>query len=157
VEPANFNSPEQTVIAGHAPAVDRAIGKAKERGAKRALPLPVSAPFHCSLMAPVQPRLAEVLGAISLRQPAAPVVANVTAEPNTDPARIVQLLVSQVTAPVRWVESVQRMAMSGVDTVIELGPGKVLTGLARRIDKKLRAFNVEDPQSLRVVLAEVFK
>src|SRR5438445_239958 len=86
-----------------APAVDRAISKSKERGAKRALPLPVSAPFHCSLMAPVQPRLAEVLGTIPLRQPAAPVVANVTAEPNTDPTRIVQLLLSQVTAPVRWV------------------------------------------------------
>src|SRR5207248_3189651 len=105
VEPANYNSPEQTVIAGHAPAVDRAISKSKERGAKRALPLPVSAPFHCSLMAPVQPRLAEVLATIPLRQPAAAVIANVTAEPNTDPARIVQLLLSQVTAPVRWVES----------------------------------------------------
>ncbi|HYR20868.1 MAG TPA: ACP S-malonyltransferase [Myxococcales bacterium] len=157
VEPANYNSPEQTVIAGHAPAVDRAISKCKERGAKRALPLPVSAPFHCSLMAPVQPRLAEVLGTIPLKQPSAPIVANVTAEPSTDPARILELLLSQVTAPVRWVESVQRMAMSGVDTLIELGPGKVLTGLSRRIDKKLRAFNVEDPESLRVVLNEVFK
>ena len=157
VEPANYNSPEQTVIAGHAPAVDRAISKCKERGAKRALPLPVSAPFHCSLMAPVQPRLAEVLAAIPIKQPSAPIVANVTAEPNTDPARIVQLLLSQVTAPVRWVESVQRMALSGADTLIELGPGKVLSGLCRRIDKTLRAFNVEDPQSLRVVLNEVFK
>jgi len=157
VEPANYNSPEQTVIAGHAPAVDRAISKAKERGAKRALPLPVSAPFHCSLMAPVQPLLAEVLATIALKQPSAPIVANVTAAPYTDPARILELLLSQVTAPVRWVESVQRMAMSGVDTLIELGPGKVLTGLSRRIDKKLRAFNVEDPQSLRVVLNEVFK
>jgi len=157
VEPANYNSPEQTVIAGHAPAVDRAIGKCKERGAKRAVPRPVSAPFHCSLMAPVQPRLAEVLEPIALKQPSAPVVANVTAEPNTDPSRIVQLLLSQVTSPVRWVESVRRMALSGVDTLIELGPGKVLTGLARRIDKRVRAFNVEDPQSLRVVLNEVFK
>jgi len=157
VEPANYNSPEQTVIAGHAPAVDRAISKCKERGAKRALPLPVSAPFHCSLMAPVQPRLAEVLASVPLKHPSAPIVANVTAEPETDPARIVQLLLSQVTAPVRWVETVQRMALSGVDTLIELGPGKVLTGLSRRIDKKLRAFNVEDPQSLRVVLNEVFK
>ena len=157
VEPANYNSPEQTVIAGHAAAVDRAITKAKERGAKRALPLPVSAPFHCSLMAPVQPRLAEVLAGIPIKQPAAPIVANVTAEPNTDPAKIVQLLVTQVTSPVRWVESVQRIAVGGADTLIELGPGKVLTGLTRRIDKKLRAFNVEDAQSLRVVLDEVFK
>jgi [acyl-carrier-protein] S-malonyltransferase len=108
-------------------------------------------------MAPVQPRLAEVLAAIPIKQPSAPIVANVTAEPNTDPARIVQLLLSQVTAPVRWVESVQRMALSGADTLIELGPGKVLSGLCRRIDKTLRAFNVEDPQSLRVVLNEVFK
>jgi [acyl-carrier-protein] S-malonyltransferase len=157
VEPANFNSPEQTVIAGHAPAVDRAISKCKERGAKRAVPLPVSAPFHCSLMAPVQPRLSEVLGSIQLKRPTAPIVANVTAEPNNDVGRIVQLLLTQVTSPVRWVESVQRMATSGVDTLIELGPGKVLTGLARRIDKRLRAFNVEDPQSLKVVLSEVFK
>jgi len=157
VEPANYNSPEQTVIAGHAPAVDRAISKCKERGAKRAVPLPVSAPFHCSLMAPVQPRLAEVLATISFKHPTAPIVANVTAEPNTDTGRIVQLLLTQVTSPVRWVESVQRMALSGVDTLIELGPGKVLTGLTRRIDKRLRAFNVEDPQSLKVVLNEVFK
>src|SRR5712671_526810 len=157
VEPANYNSPEQTVIAGHSSAVDRAIAKCKEKGAKRAVPLPVSAPFHCSLMAPVQPRLAQVLAAVTFKQPTAPIVANVTAEPNTDPARIVQLLLSQVTAPVRWVESVQRMALSGADTLIELGPGKVLSGLCRRIDKTLRAFNVEDPQSLRVVLNEVFK
>jgi [acyl-carrier-protein] S-malonyltransferase len=157
VEPANYNSPEQTVIAGHAPAVDRAISKCKERGAKRAVPLPVSAPFHCSLMAPVQPKLAEVLGAIPFKHPLAPIVANVTAEPNDDAGRIVQLLLTQVTSPVRWVESVQRMATSGVDTLIELGPGKVLTGLARRIDKRLRAFSVEDPQSLKVVLSEVFK
>jgi [acyl-carrier-protein] S-malonyltransferase len=157
VEPANYNSPEQTVIAGHAPAVDRAISKCKERGAKRALPLPVSAPFHCSLMAPVQPRLADVLGAVAFKPPFTPIVTNVTAEPNSDPGRIVQLLLSQVTAPVRWVESVQRMALSGVDTLVELGPGKVLTGLTRRIDKRLRAFNVEDPQSLKVVLNEVFK
>ena len=157
VEPANYNSPEQTVIAGHAPAVDRAISKCKERGAKRAVPLTVSAPFHCSLMAPVQPKLAEVLGGIPFKHPSAPIVANVTAEPNEDVGRIVQLLLTQVTSPVRWVESVQRMAMSGVDTLIELGPGKVLTGLARRIDKKLRAFSVEDPQSLKVVLSEVFK
>jgi [acyl-carrier-protein] S-malonyltransferase len=157
VEPANYNSPEQTVIAGHSSAVDRAIAKCKEKGAKRAVPLPVSAPFHCSLMAPVQPRLAQVLAAVTFKQPSAPIVANVTAEPNTDPGRIVELLLSQVTAPVRWVESVQRMAISGVDTLIEMGPGKVLSGLARRIEKKLRGFNVEDPQSLKATLAEVFK
>jgi [acyl-carrier-protein] S-malonyltransferase len=157
VEPANYNSPEQTVIAGHADAVDRAIAACKARGAKRALPLPVSAPFHCSLMSPVQPRLAEVLAPIQLRQPSAPVIANVTAEPNTDPARIVQLLLSQVTSPVRWVETVQRMALSGVDTLVEIGPGKVLAGLVRRIDKSLRVYSVEDPAGLQAALAEVFK
>jgi [acyl-carrier-protein] S-malonyltransferase len=157
VEPANYNSPEQTVIAGHAPAVDRAIALSKAKGAKRALPLPVSAPFHCSLMSPVQPRLDEVLGTVQIRQPNAPVIANATAEPNTDPARIVPLLLTQVTAPVRWVETVQKMALNGVDTVIELGPGKVLAGLVRRIDKGLRAYSVEDPTSLAAVLREVFR
>jgi [acyl-carrier-protein] S-malonyltransferase len=157
VEPANYNSPEQTVIAGHAQAVDRAIAISKEMGAKRALPLPVSAPFHCSLMSPVQPRLAEVLGAVQFKPPNAPIIANATAEPNTDAGRIVPLLLTQVTAPVRWVETVQKMALNGVDTIIELGPGKVLTGLIRRIDKSIRAYAVEDPAGLKVVLAEVFQ
>ncbi len=157
VAPANYNSPEQTVIAGHASAVDRAIGLCKARGAKRAMPLPVSAPFHCSLMAPVQPRLAEVLGAFPMKQPNAPVIANATAEPNGDAGQIVPLLLTQVTAPVRWVQTVQKMAASGVDIVIELGPGKVLAGLIRRIDKGLRVYSVEDPAGLKAVLAEVFK
>ena len=157
VSPANYNSPEQTVIAGHAQAVDRAIGLCKQRGAKRALPLPVSAPFHCSLMAPVQPRLAEVLGTMQFKQPQAPVIANATAEPNTDPARIVELLLTQVTAPVRWVETVQKMALNGVDTLVELGPGKVLAGLVRRIDKGLRVYSVEDAAGLKTVLGEVFR
>jgi len=157
VEPANYNSPEQTVIAGHASAVDRAIALCKARGAKRALPLPVSAPFHCSLMAPVQQRLARVLGAFQMKQPNAMVIANATAEANADPAQIVPLLLTQVTAPVRWVESVRRMAAGGVDTVIELGPGKVLAGLIRRIEKGLRVYSVEDPAGLKAVLSEVFK
>ena len=157
VAPANYNSPEQTVIAGHAAAVDRAIALCKARGAKRALPLPVSAPFHCSLMSPVQPRLAEVLGGFAMKQPNAPIIANATAEANTDPARIVPLLLTQVTAPVRWVESVQKMALLGVDTLVEIGPGKVLAGLVRRIDKGLRVYSVEDPAGLAVVLSEVFK
>ena len=145
------------MIAGHAPAVDRAIAICKAKGAKRALPLPVSAPFHCSLMSPVQPKLAEVLGGFQIRRPNAPVIANATAEPNTDPGRIVPLLLTQVTAPVRWVETIQQMVLHGVDTLIELGPGKVLTGLARRIDKGLRAYAVEDPAGLSIVLREVFK
>src|SRR5438874_4923056 len=157
VEPANYNSPEQTVIAGHAAAVDRAIAICKAKGAKRALPLPVSAPFHCSLMSPVQPRLADVLGGIAMKQPNAPVIATATAEPNTDPARILPLLLTQVTSPVRWVETIQKMALNGVDTLVELGPGKVLAGLVRRIDKGLRTYSVEDPAGLKAVLGEVFK
>jgi [acyl-carrier-protein] S-malonyltransferase len=157
VEPANYNSPEQTVIAGHAAAVDKAIAICKAKGAKRALPLPVSAPFHCSLMSPVQPRLAEVLGTIGFKPPTAPIVANATAEPNSDAGRIVELLLTQVTAAVRWVETVQRMALNGVDTMVEIGPGKVLTGLARRIDKSLRTYSVEDAAGLQAVLAEVYR
>ena len=157
VEPANYNSPEQTVIAGHADAVDRAIAACKARGAKRALPLPVSAPFHCSLMSPVQPRLAEVLGTVQWKHPSAPVIANATAEPNTNPSRIVELLLTQVTAPVRWVETVQRMAMAGVDTLVELGPGKVLAGLVRRIDKNLKTYSVEDANGIQAAINEVFK
>ena len=157
VEPANYNSPEQTVIAGHASAVDRAIGICKSKGAKRAMPLPVSAPFHCSLMAPVQPRLAEVLAGVQVRPPNAPIIANATAEPNSDAGRIAALLLTQVTSPVRWVQTVQKMALSGVDTIVELGPGKVLAGLVRRIDKGLRAYSVEDPAGMKAVLAEVFK
>lgn len=157
VEPANYNSPEQTVIAGHASAVDKAIALCKSRGAKRALPLPVSAPFHCSLMSPVQPRLAEVLGSVAFKAPSAPIVANATAEPNTDPGRIVELLLTQVTAAVRWVESVQRMALSGVDTFVEIGPGKVLGGLIRRIDRAVRVYSFEDAAGLQALLAEVYR
>lgn len=155
VEPANFNSPEQTVIAGHAPAVDLAISLCKARGAKRGLPLPVSAPFHCKLMEPVQLRLRDVLAQLTFVAPSAPVIANASAHPNSDPARTVQLLLEQVVAPVRWVETVRFMVAQGVDTLVELGPGKVLTGLARRIDKSLRTFSVEDPTSLAVALKEV--
>jgi [acyl-carrier-protein] S-malonyltransferase len=155
VEPANFNSPEQTVIAGHSAAVDRAIAICKAKGAKRAMPLPVSAPFHCQLMAPVKPRLRQILAPIAFSKPVAPVIANATAQPNDDPARIVELLIQQVTAPVRWVETVQLMVKLGVDTLVEIGPGKVLTGLARRIDKSLRTFSVEDPAGLAAALKEV--
>ena len=155
VSPANYNSPEQTVIAGHAPAVERAIANCKARGARRAMPLPVSAPFHCALMAPVQPRLQDVLGRLALAEPRAPVFANATAQPNRDPEQIVPLLIEQVTAPVRWVETVEAMARAGVDTLIELGPGKVLQGLARRIDKSLRCFSVEDEKSLNEALGQL--
>jgi [acyl-carrier-protein] S-malonyltransferase len=155
VEPANFNSPEQTVIAGHAAAVDRAIAVCKSKGAKRALPLPVSAPFHCQLMSPVKPRLREVLAPMAFSKPSAPVIANASAKPNEDPAKILDLLIEQVTAPVRWVETVKSMAALGVDTLIEIGPGNVLTGLARRIDKGLKALSVEDPAGVAAALKEV--
>ncbi|HEY0841093.1 MAG TPA: ACP S-malonyltransferase [Vulgatibacter sp.] len=153
VTPANYNSPEQTVIAGNAAAVERAQALCKERGAKRAVPLPVSAPFHCALMKPVQGRLAEVLAGVEVRAPSAPVVTNVEAAPHSDPARIRDLLVEQVVAPVRWIECVQAMAAAGVTKMVELGPGKVLTGLVRRIDKSVDVVQVEDPASLEKALA----
>ena len=149
VSPANYNSPEQTVIAGSVAAVERAIAACKARGAKRAMPLPVSAPFHCALMAPVQPRLASVLAGVTVSAPRGPIFANVTAAPNADAARIVPLLLEQVVAPVRWVEIVEALARAGVDTLIELGPGKVLGGLTKRIDKSLKMFSVDDEASLR--------
>jgi [acyl-carrier-protein] S-malonyltransferase len=153
VSPANYNEPGQTVIAGAAGAVEKAGVKLKEAGAKRVLPLPVSAPFHCALMAPVKARLEPVLRAIAWKAPARAVVTNVEAKPNQDPARIVPLLVEQVTAPVRWIECVEELVRQGVTRVVEVGPGKVLSGLAKRIDKSVETFNVEDRASLEKTLA----
>ena len=152
VAPANFNSPEQTVIAGDAAAVERAGVALKEAGAKRVLPLPVSAPFHCALMEPVKARLAGVLEGLRIAAPRIPVVTNVTAEPNVDAAQVVPLLLAQVSAPVRWVESVQRLQALGVTRVVELGPGKVLGGLVKRIARDLETINVEDAASLEKAL-----
>lgn len=149
VSPANFNSPGQVVIAGHAEAVDRAIELAKAAGAKRALPLPVSAPFHCALMEPAGRRLAEVLAGIAFAPMNLPVVSNVEARPNNDSAHLAELLVRQVSAPVRWDESVACMAELGVERFIEIGPGKVLSGLIKRIAKGATAQNVEDVASLK--------
>ncbi|MCI0571391.1 MAG: ACP S-malonyltransferase [Myxococcaceae bacterium] len=157
VAPANYNSPEQTVIAGHATAVERAGALLKEAGAKRVVPLPVSAPFHCSLMDPVKPRLQALLGAVSVKAPTVPVVTNVEAAPNSDAARVVPLLLEQVSAPVRWVESVERLRALGVTRVVELGPGKVLCGLIKRIAKDIETFNVEDAASLNKALEGVAK
>jgi [acyl-carrier-protein] S-malonyltransferase len=153
VSPANYNEPAQTVIAGAAGAVERAGSRLKEAGAKRVLPLPVSAPFHCALMAPVKARLEPVLRAVAWRAPARPVVTNVEARPNADVARIVPLLVEQVTAPVRWIECVEELVRQGVTRMVEVGPGKVLSGLARRIDKAVEVWNVEDRASLEKTLA----
>jgi [acyl-carrier-protein] S-malonyltransferase len=153
VSPANFNEPAQTVIAGAAAAVELAGARLKEAGAKRVLPLPVSAPFHCALMAPVKPRLEAVLRAGAWRAPACPVVTNVEARPNAELARVIPLLVEQVTAPVRWIECVEELARQGVTRVVEVGPGRVLCGLVKRIAPGIEAFNVEDAASLEKTLA----
>lgn len=150
VSPANFNSPGQVVIAGHSGAVERAMELARARGAKRALPLPVSAPFHCALMEPAGYRLREVLAGITVSELQLPVVSNVEALPNRDASRVRDLLVSQVSAPVRWDESVQAMVELGVDRFIEIGPGKVLSGLVKRIARGVTTQNVEDCASLKV-------
>jgi [acyl-carrier-protein] S-malonyltransferase len=144
VAPANFNSPGQVVIAGHTGAVERAIAMAKERGAKRALQLPVSAPFHCSLMMPAAERLAQALADVAVKPLALPVVSNVEAAPNMEAFRLKDLLVRQVSSPVRWDESVANMALSGVERFVEIGPGKVLCGLIKRIVKGAVVQNVED-------------
>ena len=148
VSAANFNSPEQTVIAGSTAAVERASAKLKDSGAKRVVPLPVSAPFHCALMEPVKARLAEVLARCTISAPAVPVVTNVEARPNTDAARVVPLLLEQVSAPVRWLETIRFLHGAGVTRMVELGPGRVLSGLVKRIAKDVEVLNVEDPTSL---------
>jgi [acyl-carrier-protein] S-malonyltransferase len=155
VSPANFNSPEQTVIAGHTEAVDRASTLLKAAGAKRVVSLPVSAPFHCALMEPVKPRLAEVLAGCAVGMPRIPVITNVEAKPNGEAARVVPLLLAQVSAPVRWVESVETLVRAGVRRVVELGPGRVLGGLVRRIARDVEVLNVEDVASLEKALALV--
>jgi [acyl-carrier-protein] S-malonyltransferase len=155
VSPANYNEPAQTVIAGEAGAVAAAGEKLKEAGAKRVLPLPVSAPFHCALMEPVKARLEPVLRAIPWSPPAVPVVTNVEARANRETGRIVPLLVEQVTSPVRWVETVQELARLGVGRVVEVGPGRVLSGLVRRIEKGVEVLNVEDRASLEKTLASL--
>jgi [acyl-carrier-protein] S-malonyltransferase len=152
VSPANFNSPGQVVIAGHAAAVERAGVLARERGAKRALPLPVSAPFHCALMLPAGERLREVLAGVVVSPLSVPVVTNVEAAPNSDPQRVKELLVAQVSAPVRWEESVRCMEAAGARRFIELGPGKVLGGLIKRIAKEATVQGVEDTAGVKGLL-----
>ena len=147
---ANDNDPTQVVISGHKGAIDRAIDLAKEMGAKRALPLPVSAPFHCPLMQPAADAMADALGYVVLEAPVVPLYANVTAEPATDPDTIRNQLVEQVTGMVRWRESVANMAASGVDEFVELG-GKVLGGMVKRIapDAKVTSVvTIEDVEAL---------
>ncbi|HEY1434928.1 MAG TPA: ACP S-malonyltransferase, partial [Thermoanaerobaculia bacterium] len=138
VSPANYNSPEQTVIAGHAGAVERASQGCLARGAKRAIPLPVSAPFHCALMSPARERLRPLLEAAAFSEARIPVVTNVDAAAVTGSGALREALVRQVDSPVRWVESVQRLAREGVDRGLEIGPGNVLAGLVRRIEKDIK-------------------
>ena len=138
VAPANYNSPEQTVIAGHAAAVARASEGCLARGAKRAIALPVSAPFHCALMSPARDRMKPLLEATVFTEAAMPVVTNVDAAPETSGEKLRDALVRQIDSPVRWVETVQRLAREGVDRALEIGPGNVLAGLVRRIDKSIK-------------------
>lgn len=152
VAAANLNDPNQIVIAGHAGAVARACDLAKGLGAKRALPLPVSAPFHSALMRPAADRLALALADVEFRTPAIPVVNNVDVEIERDPARIRDALVRQAYSPVRWIETVQKIASMGVTHVIECGPGKVLMGLVKRCAAGPEALAIADAESLDKVL-----
>ncbi len=146
--PANINSPTQVVIAGDTAAIDRAIELLKGRGAKRAMKLNVSAPFHCALMQPAQARLAVELNGITFHDLATPIVTNVDAKPIAAGPEARDALVRQVSQPVRWLESVEFLISQGVQSLVEVGPGKVLSGLARQIDRSLRCVNVEDRVSL---------
>src|SRR6185312_11768291 len=154
LEPANLNSPGQVVIAGHRAAVERAMALAKEKGAKRAVMLPMSAPSHCSLMRPAAERLRARLAEVEVRKPAVPVVHNRSVEAYDDPARIRQALVEQLDHPVRWIEIVQFLAAHGVDRIVECGPGKVLTGLAKRIAPEVAGVALQDSAALDAALAQ---
>ncbi|KGK17897.1 malonyl CoA-ACP transacylase [Vibrio navarrensis] len=151
VSPVNFNSPGQVVIAGSKDAVERAGVLCKEAGAKRALPLPVSVPSHCALMKPAADKLAIALESIEFNAPQIPVINNVDVVAETDPAKIKDALVRQLYSPVRWTESVELMSNQGVEKLLEMGPGKVLTGLTKRIVKSLEAAAVNDMASLDAV------
>lgn len=153
VAAVNFNSPGQVVIAGHAGAVTRASELCKAAGAKRALPLPVSAPFHSPLMQPAAERFASVLAEVRIQAPAVPVIQNFGLAASSDPAVIRHNLVSQIHSPVPWVATIQRFAHQGISTVIEFGPGKVLCGLNKRIEPDMEALAVNDPSSLQAALA----
>jgi [acyl-carrier-protein] S-malonyltransferase len=155
VSPANMNSPEQTVISGSATAVKRAVEIASQSGAKRAVILPVSAPFHCELMAPSQKRLEPDLRAATFAALRFPVVTNVDAETIASGEEARDALIRQVTQPVRWLDSVHEMIELGVTIFVEVGPGKVLSGLMRQIDRSVRCFNVEDAATLQATLDKI--
>jgi [acyl-carrier-protein] S-malonyltransferase len=155
VEAVNFNAPGQVVIAGSRAAVERAIEAARGLGAKRAVALPVSVPAHSSLMGPAAQRLGERLAAVPLRRPRIRFVSAVDAQPHEDPADLRALLVRQLSSPVRWSETVRALAGAGIGSLIECGPGKVLTALNRRIERSVSAHALEDAQSLQAALAAV--
>ena len=156
VSPANLNAPGQVVIAGTTAAVQRAGAAARAAGAKRVIPLAVSAPFHCALMKPAEDRLAPELRALAVHAPRRPVVANIDAEPKTDGAAAVEALVRQVSGAVRWEAVVRRLASEGVRTYVEVGPGTVLAGLVKKIDREARVASLEDPAGLDA-LAPLFQ
>ena len=155
VEVANMNSAQQIVIAGHRPAVERAVAMAKERGGRMSVMLPVSAPFHCSLMAPAGARLAPELEGIAVSDPAVPVVRNVDAGVTRTAGDVRPFLLRQVASPVRWSDCVRRLAAEGATAFVEVGPGRVLTGLVRRIVTDARGHSIEDPEGLERTLAAV--
>jgi len=150
--PANDNAPGQVVLSGALRAVRRALSIAVRRGARRSVMLPVSAPFHCELMAPAAERLAEVLTAIHMRAPSVPLISNVTARPSVDVTEIRRVLVDQVTGMVRWREGVHHMIENGVNRVVEIGAGRVLSGLARRIDRGISAVSINSPADVEAFL-----
>jgi [acyl-carrier-protein] S-malonyltransferase len=152
IEAVNFNSPGQVVVAGDKAAVDRACELAKQAGAKRALPLPVSVPSHCALMKPAAERLAQLLNEITITSPTLPVIHNASVELASDAESIRGQLAAQLYSPVRWVETVQKMASSGISKVLEAGPGKVLAGLTKRIDRDLAGLPLFDTKSLTQAL-----
>jgi [acyl-carrier-protein] S-malonyltransferase len=151
VAPANLNAPGQVVIAGTREAVERAGVAAKARGARKVIPLAVSAPFHCALMKPAEARLAPVLHALATQTPRQPIVANVDAEPKRDGAAAIDALIRQVSGAVRWEDVVRRLASEGVRTYVEVGPGTVLTGLVRKIDREARTYAVDDEKGVQAL------
>jgi len=153
VSPANINAPGQVVIAGHAAAVQRASDRARALGAKRAIPLPVSAPFHCALMMPAEARLEPELRDLRTETPKVPIVANVDAQPKREAWAAIDALVRQVSAPVRWADVVGRLASEGVTTYVEVGPGAVLSGLVRKIHKDARVVQFGSPENLGAIVA----
>ena len=152
---ANENAKGQVVVSGNKAAVERAVRIAKEQGAKKAVLLPVSAPFHCALMQPAAERMAEALNEVRFAAPSLPVVANVTAEAVSDPEKIKDLLITQICGTVRWRESVLWMHTKGVEQLVELGSGKVLSGLVRRIERSMTGLSVNDPAGIEALLKEI--